>query len=197
MDLRNAVVILISDHGEEFQEHGGYWHLRGLHQELNRVLFSIRAPGLAPQRIAHNVSLVDLLPTVLELVGISPPEKIAGWSLLPLMKGDDSSVEARFANRVLFAHRTEADDDGVQVWKSALQGQWKLIDGPSGRSLYDHSRDFFEQNDLIASESLRNVVLEQALDNFQRQLTNDDGEGAQFLLEKGMLEELRTLGYVE
>ncbi len=113
------------------------------------------------------------------------------------MKGDDSSVEARFSNRVLFAHRTEADDDGVQVWRSALQGQWKLIDGPSGRSLYNHSQDFFEQNDLIASESLRNGILEQALDNFQRQLIDDDGEGAKFLLEKEMLEELRTLGYVE
>ena len=113
------------------------------------------------------------------------------------MEGDDSSVEARFANRVLFAHRTEADDDGVQVWRSALQGQWKLIDGPSGRSLYNHSLEFFEQNDLIASEPFRNGILEQALDNFQRQLIDDDGEGAKLLLEKEMLEELRTLGYVE
>ncbi len=197
LNWKDAFVVLISDHGEEFKEHGNYLHLQGLHQELNRILFSIRAPSLVPRRIRQNVSLIDLLPTILELVGIEPPETAAGWSLVSLLKGDDSSTKARFADRVLFAHRTKTIKAASKVWWSALQGQWKLIDGPSGRSLYNHTEDFYEQDNLIASEPLRAELLGQALDNFQRQPIYDNGERATFVLDAEMLEELRALGYIE
>ena len=96
-----TVVVVTADHGEEFGEHGGAFHGATLYDEVLRVPFILRAPGLVPAgvRTAVPVSLIDLVPTVLDLLGLPVPPTAQGRSLAPLLQGASSSA---LADRVLF-----------------------------------------------------------------------------------------------
>lgn len=82
-----TIVIVCSDHGEEFLDHGGVNHGRTLWEEMVRVPFLIRLPGAAPREIDTPVSLLDLAPTLVELLGLATRHPSDGRSLLPLLRG--------------------------------------------------------------------------------------------------------------
>jgi arylsulfatase A-like enzyme len=87
LDLRDStVVVLVSDHGTEFFEHGEKSHRKTLFDEVIRIPLIIRYPGRVPSgmRITAQSSLIDVLPTIVELIGLSPPKDIMGQSLVPL-----------------------------------------------------------------------------------------------------------------
>lgn len=86
---RTAVVVT-SDHGEEFGEHGGAYHGWTLYEEQLRVPLAIVAPGLtAPDTVLTDaVGLVDLMPTLLELFDVPAPPGLQGRSLAPLLRGE-------------------------------------------------------------------------------------------------------------
>lgn len=90
-DESRTLVIVTSDHGEAFGEHGTATHLCGLWEELVRVPLVISWPGRLPEgrRVAHPVSLVDLFATIAEAAGVrySPSRGRASYSLLPLCSG--------------------------------------------------------------------------------------------------------------
>lgn len=78
-----TIVVITSDHGEEFGEHGSMGHGRTLHQEVLRVPLVIAAPGLlAPAEVTTPVSLLDVAPTVLDLLGLAPTAGQRGTSLV-------------------------------------------------------------------------------------------------------------------
>jgi hypothetical protein len=83
---RTAVVVM-SDHGEAFGEHNTTQHSKTLYDELIRVPFLIRAPGVKPRVVQEPVSLVDLGPTVLDLMGQPTPAQFMGQSLVPFLRG--------------------------------------------------------------------------------------------------------------
>ncbi len=79
----HSVVVVLSDHGEEFGEHGGLGHGRTLHQEVLRVPLVIAAPGLlAPAVVTTPVSLLDVAPTILDLLGLAATPGQRGTSLV-------------------------------------------------------------------------------------------------------------------
>lgn len=78
----DTIVVLLSDHGEEFLDHGGLRHGHTLFSELVRVPLILRVPGRSPARVAKVVRTVDVLPTVLDLVGLPTPADIMGRSLV-------------------------------------------------------------------------------------------------------------------
>ena len=78
-------VIVLSDHGEEFFEHGGFEHGHALWDELVRVPLLMSGPGVVPARHAGPVSLLDVAPTVLEWLG-APALEADGISLLPQLR---------------------------------------------------------------------------------------------------------------
>ena len=82
--MRTRLSSVTSDHGEEFLDHGGTKHGRTLYEEVLRVPLLIRMPDLssAGRTFDRPVGLVDLMPTVLELVGAKPPRSIHGRSLI-------------------------------------------------------------------------------------------------------------------
>jgi hypothetical protein len=77
----NDIVLFFSDHGEEFWEHGGYEHGHSLYDELLRVPLAIWGKGIDTKRVETPVSLLDLTPTVLDLLDIEH-EPLDGISLL-------------------------------------------------------------------------------------------------------------------
>jgi arylsulfatase A-like enzyme len=85
MDLEDrTLVVLTSDHGEEFKDHGSMGHKKTLYDEQLRVPLIMRYPGVIEgnQRVSRQVSLVDLQPTILDLVGLEPRGTVQGTSLL-------------------------------------------------------------------------------------------------------------------
>jgi len=85
-----AILIVASDHGEAFGEHRSRFHGTTLYDEQARVPLFIRAPGLASRRVQEPVSLIDLLPTALGLLGVPRPAGVQGRDVRPLLIGEAS-----------------------------------------------------------------------------------------------------------
>ena len=93
--LANAIVVICSDHGEAFGESGRLHHGRTLSDALIRVPLWIRAPGWpAGKTIDASVSLLDVLPTLLDLCGLPVPDDSDGRSLVPLVVGAGTGAPA-------------------------------------------------------------------------------------------------------
>ncbi len=107
--MDNSVVVLFSDHGEEFFEHGSYGHRGYPYEELTHVTLIISVPNTRGDRIQSTVRLADVMPTILDLVSIETPpqlrEQMEGESLLGVMEG-------REVSRLAFS---EADGSTVSI----------------------------------------------------------------------------------
>ncbi len=109
-----VVVILTSDHGEEFGEHGGLGHGRSVYQEVLHVPLIVWAPGrLAPGRYDTPASILDLAPTILELAGLPPDPDHRGASLL--------TPAGHSSERALFGE-VDREDGGP---RKAVTVRWK------------------------------------------------------------------------
>ncbi|TNE88781.1 MAG: hypothetical protein EP330_13400 [Deltaproteobacteria bacterium] len=123
------ILVLASDHGEEFREHGGLGHHGPLWRETTRVPLIVRAPGLAPARRDEVVSLVDVAPTLVALTGLTPP---AVWV------GEDVRTTASGPRLLELDHH-----------HAVVDGEWKWVANQGGEHLY---RLDDEHRDLAASE---------------------------------------------
>lgn len=86
--LKNTVVILSADHGEAFNEHGILNHAATLFQEEIHIPLMMRGPGIpSGKRIAEPVSLLDMAPTILSVMGIPAPREFTGTNLIPVARG--------------------------------------------------------------------------------------------------------------
>lgn len=103
-DIDDTVIIFTSDHGEEFGERGGVYH-RTLYDEVLRVPFVIRAPGLAPAVDDRPVEQIDVLPTVYGLLGIKD-DRLPGRDMLSPAAGDDRAVYAERQHPPLWAQQS-------------------------------------------------------------------------------------------
>lgn len=144
----NTLVILTSDHGEPFGDHGTM-RKSGVpvYEELARIPLIMRKPGQIPEnaRIDALVQDVDIAPTILELAGTRFPKSINGSSLVPLLKGEQASI------------RKYAFNGAFQLRSSILDKRWKLIDnqGEKKNELYDLDSDPKEKKNLWDAEPER------------------------------------------
>jgi arylsulfatase A-like enzyme/xanthosine utilization system XapX-like protein len=129
---RETVVVLTSDHGDEFLEHGSLYHAGAVHEQLIRVPLVLwsstgRWQGLVVDGLARHL---DVLPTIAELAGVQPPAAAMGESLVPLAAG-----LARQDTTETFA---QSDDSSALI-----RGRWKILcRGLTDRCLlYDLSED--------------------------------------------------------
>ena len=108
----DVLLVFLSDHGEQFGEHGLTEHGNSLYDVLLHVPLILRAPGLVPagQRIAASVGLVDLVPTLLDLLELPPPSPAQGRSVAPLIRGEPMPPATLYAGplRSQVAARVEA-----------------------------------------------------------------------------------------
>ncbi|MDH3728692.1 MAG: sulfatase-like hydrolase/transferase, partial [Myxococcales bacterium] len=86
----DTLIVITSDHGEEFQEHGSWGHGHSVYQELLGVPLLFRWPGVIPAgaRVGPVVSTTDIGPTVLEATGVPIPKEFEGHSLMGFIRGD-------------------------------------------------------------------------------------------------------------
>lgn len=142
----DTLVVLFSDHGEAFKEHGWTQHGGNLYEEEVRSVLILRHPHLlpGPRVIEESVMLMDVAPTVLSLCGIEPPPHYEGTDLTPLWHG------RRLPDRLILSE-TKSVFEG-RIVKAALLGDWKLI-----YSLFDGTQELYhlpdEHTDLAGKES--------------------------------------------
>ncbi len=151
-----SVIVVFSDHGDEFMEHNGLDHGATLYQEQVHVVSMIRFPEYGRrQDIREPVRTIDLFPTVFDALGLEGPSRVDGTSLLPLLRGEPLEVEV-FAESDyrLFVHQ-----------RMTRAGPYKLIldllDGK--RELYNLETDPGEQQDISSQDPRRTYEMEQTL----------------------------------
>lgn len=103
--LDDTVILITSDHGEEFLEHGKVVHEQ-IYDECLHVPLLVLAPGAAPRRVRSLVELVDIAPTLYELAGIAPRTRPSGTSLRPRMEGVEDPRREATAEAFAFPART-------------------------------------------------------------------------------------------
>ena len=152
--LKRSMIIILADHGEEFLEHGSVEHGQTVYEESIRVPLIIYCPALVSRakRVAEQVGLVDLAPTIFDVLGYPKPGDFEGRSLAPLMSSrfkasPDTTRPCGLPTSCLvaesIAHRSE---------KKALRcPPWKLIFDPffGAVELYNLSQDPRETRNLI------------------------------------------------
>ncbi len=187
----DTLIVFVSDHGEEFLDHGGWEHGKTLHTEMLDVPLIVRIPGIGKGKVLERQAQhADLVPTILSAVGLPIPAAVEGRSLLPWMNGapGDGAEEVAFS---------WLDEYGLQM-ASATTPEWRLIEkrAPvSGRSLYDRRSDPGEKSDLGGERPVRAGYLGTRLKGAEtkKQGALRAGEGA---VDAELRQQLRALGYV-
>jgi arylsulfatase A-like enzyme len=203
----DTLIVFASDHGEEFLDHGKTFHGQSVYGELLRVPMLFHWPaGVPAGRITEPVQLLDLMPTVLDLVGLPLPSEAQGHSTVPLIAG----VEG-WRPRPAVSEKPAAEGPMVppprEVESFAFQWEgYKLIHNtqrPSGMpefELYDARTDPLDQHDVAAEHPQVVERLAGMLADWKRaaeasRLPTDDAAAA--ALDPEELERLRSLGYVK
>lgn len=188
--LGDTVVIVTSDHGEEFLDHGGVLHGQTLYDELVRIPLIIAGPGVPEGKsVNKQVQAIDIMPTILDLCGVGIPFEAQGRSLVPLMRGQDPEwtevafIEADWRNR---KH---------DIKRAIRTGRYKLY--------YDRLSGSEELYDLVADPGEKNNILEthpEIADPLRKQLrqwmATDRGRPVPIELTEKETERLRALGYL-
>ncbi|MFH1312220.1 MAG: sulfatase [Candidatus Eisenbacteria bacterium] len=162
----NTLVVLLSDHGEEFFEHRGYGHGHTLYREVIDVplIFSLPARLPAGVRLSRQVRLVDIMPTVLDLLGFDGDTHFEGVSLAPMLtgKGNSDRVEAAIFP-VGVAYSEELQRGGER--KGVTAYPWKLVyDVSDGEErLYNLQQDPGETENLVRHDPDVLPMLEEML----------------------------------
>jgi len=141
-----TAVIVSSDHGEAFGEHGLRQHAHELYEELVRVPLIIHVPGAEPHRVKTAHSHLDLAPTIMELMGQEPLSGFEGQSLVPEIDGKTAKEKPVVL---------ELAADNIQPARRAIvSGDWKLIrfgDRSGPEKLFNLADDPAEKKDLAKS----------------------------------------------
>jgi arylsulfatase A-like enzyme len=161
----STLVIFFSDHGEEFWDHGGYQHGHTLYDELIRVPLIFRGPGIekVPRRVTADVELLDLIPTLFDVVGRTPPPGTRGQSLVPFLGGE---AEEKVFDPFSFSEGLYLTEE-----KKAVRGnKMKLIYRPGSKAyeLYDLAKDPDELENILLSRPEEFERMRSLLDTWLR-----------------------------
>lgn len=121
--LENSILVFLADHGEDLFEHHGYlYHACSVYQTGLHVPLGFVAPGLIPERetVPQPVELIDVTPTLLDLLGVSTPGPLHGRSLVPMLEDPRRATRPRPAF-------SEFNDTRLHT---VFDGRWTLIDNP-------------------------------------------------------------------
>lgn len=198
--LDNAVVVLTSDHGEEFGEHGGTSHGRTLYEESVRVPLILMGAGVpAGRRVAENVSLLDLGPTLLDLLGLPAEVRFEGRSLVPLMRAGAGSERAAAPDVLLqLEPMLPVTADGRVHARALVRRDRKLLVRPDDAfEVYDLGADPGETRSTPAALGVHGPTMRESLSLAEAELGERAGSAAPPVpLDAAHERRLRALGYL-
>jgi len=188
----DTLLVVTADHGEEIVDHGGLGHSQSLYEELVRVPLLFCWPKALPHgsRIDTPVSVVDLLPTLLDLLGAEAPAALPGRSLAPLWRGDAAET------RSVFLELNPPKPHRLAI----VEGSWKLVVDPANRDaseLFDLARDPGEARNLATSEPERLRAMRERLRAWRRSLPVAPDREIRESQDQELIEQLKALGYLD
>ncbi|HLK12683.1 MAG TPA: sulfatase-like hydrolase/transferase [Candidatus Binatia bacterium] len=188
LGLRDStVVVVLADHGEEFEEHGWLTHRVQLYDELIRVPLVIAGPGIPRGRVEAQVQGIDVFPTLAALLGVAVPPGLPGRDALATPRAERPAVaETEFGLGA---------GGGTTELLALRRPPWKLIWAPaSGRhELYDLAHDPGEHHDRFA-DAPEGAALAAELAGWRATAPSPPrAQGRDPALEQ----KLRALGYVD
>ncbi len=192
-----SLIVITSDHGEEFWEHGSIGHTKTAYRELAHVPLLFLGPDLSPQEVNTPIESIDIVPTIADYLDLPLQNGWQGESLLPLFV-DNMEPERQFIYTSAFGMQPW---DDIQ-WRTIYDGNYRLVMNLSEKEaeLFNIASDPFEQEPLVGKETERKEGLKKALaqiaeENENHPLKQETVEKVQ--VDEQTIEALQALGYLQ
>jgi len=193
----DAIIVITSDHGEEFWEHGGFEHGHTLYDELVLVPLLIKFPRATKPKepvVRSQVRLLDVMPTVFDVLGLQTPRSFVGESLMPLVRGEGKRDLPALSESTLYGEpQISLRGPRYKYVRPAADGE-----GAKGE-LYDWREDPRETKDL-------SVELPEVRERLRSQLGELHGANlaqaermskpSSVNMSPTLIEQLKSLGYI-
>ncbi|UCE87222.1 MAG: sulfatase [Deltaproteobacteria bacterium] len=193
-----TILVIASDHGEEFRDHGREGHAKTLYREVvdTPLIFSLPfrlEEGLVIDTLVQNV---DIWPTILDLLGIETPAGVTGRSLVPLMLGEQDG----FKGRAMFSQLDGTwgqEDTEPAPFVAVTTEDWKMIRHltTDRRELFDRIADPRERTNVAQREPEVVRVLDAQIDEHLAAVEEKGLQPVEFEMDELRLNQLRALGY--
>ena len=189
-----SLIIVASDHGEEFREHDRFGHGQSVYQELVHVPLLIKLPGQKTgRRLEVPVDLTDLFPTVLATAGIEAEGDfpLSGRDLMPLLQGE----EDRFPSKPFLVSEIETGETAI------LSGDWKLIHRPEEEGetflLFDLETDPDDKQDRSRARTEEAARLKEDFSRYRTYRDQNRIEVERKKVTPSQVDQLKSLGYIQ
>ena len=191
--LEQTIVVVIGDHGEGLGDHGENAHGVFVYESVIRVPFIIRAPfeGLRARIVDDVTRSVDMMPTLLNLIGVRSPVSVDGTSLVPLMTGAVGSLNLDAYSESLYPlYRF-----GWSDLHALRAGRFKVVAAPRPE-LYDLQEDPFEEHNVFETRRALSEQMMARLRDMEASSTLSTPGQSQGDVDADTMAKLSALGYV-
>ena len=204
--LEDTLIILTADHGEQFYEHGMYAHGKSLYDEEIHVPLIIRYPKRIPKnkKIYDMVELMDIAPTILDILETDIPRCFRGGSLLGLLsgdkRGDDYAIcsEGMYVTSLAIRNKKYKFIKLEKIAEDIMTELGMIFKSQGGRKLYDLAKDPIERHDIYSDNLTIANELEKELDKrlninkLQSPIIRRKEK-----IDPKLIERLKALGYIK
>jgi len=189
----STLIVVASDHGESFGEHGEYAHGYFIYDTTLLVPFIVKPPsgaGIVVRRCETPVRTIDIAPTVLQFLDIAPPPSMQGVGLRPLLLGKTTSS----STGATYCESFYPNEFSWSALRALRAGQYKYINAPKPE-LYDLAADPREEQNLYQTKPAVARDLKAKLDNLLTRITPKEPPHRSAMA-PSELAALASLGYV-
>jgi arylsulfatase A-like enzyme/Tfp pilus assembly protein PilF len=187
----NTLIVVLADHGEGLGEHGEFNHGIFLYDATLRIPFMIAGPGVpAGVRVRQQARTIDVLPTVLELMGSKAPSGVQGVSLIPAFSGKSVATDYSY-EETLYPKMNM----GWSEMRGVRSSKWKYIRAPRPE-LYDLAQDPGEKVNVIDSHPKEFRELDAQLKALSPTGANGVEKVASSQVDSQTMAQLKSLGYL-
>ncbi len=196
-ELERTLIVMTADHGEGRQEHREMTHAFLAYDTTIRVPLIVKVPGReGGLRIAERAGTVDIVPTILDLVGLPVPDELQGRSLAGLMEEGSGGGEPAKNRRPYYSESMSPRlSHGIGELRAFFLGPWKYIYGPRPE-LFHLGDDPRELHDLSAERPDERERMEAALVDFLGDHASADAADAAYEASEETRRRLAALGYL-
>jgi len=191
---KNTVVVVMGDHGESLGEHGEQTHGFFVYQATMHVPMLVRAPYdlMSGRRVSDTVRSVDVLPTVLELLGITHADTLTGSSVVPLMTGAKKELGLAAYSEAVYPRY----HFGWSDLRALTSGRYKYVAAPRPE-LYDLQQDPTESKNIYSERQALGDRMQQELLSLERSMNPSTAKGTTVVdVDPEARQRLAALGYV-
>lgn len=187
----NTLVVVLADHGESLGEHGEYTHGIFLYDSTLHIPLIMRGPGVpAGARVAQQVRSIDVLPTILAIMGGQPPAACQGVSLLPALRGRPVAAASSYGETIY----PKMNMNWAEL-RALRTERWKYIRAPKPE-LYDLAQDPGETTNLLQQHPKEYRELDHQLRAIAGIQPGKSEKIEANLMDQRTMDQLKSLGYL-